>query len=85
MSLSMNEKEQLKKRVSAKRKELEAKIERAQADGSKNANDAVERARQELDELKNTIKTGWDDLTEGVAGQINAWLDRHDQRKDAPN
>lgn len=66
--------DELKHRVEAKKKELQAKLERAQADGIEKSSQAADEARQKLDGLDQTLKDGWDNVSDSVADRLNAWL-----------
>ncbi len=66
--------EELKHRVAARKKELEAKLESAKADAHGKAGDAAEMARAKLDELERTVKDGWDNLGGDAIGRLNEWL-----------
>ena len=66
--------DELKHRVAAKRKELEAQIERAKADGIARSHDTRDQARQKLDELNQALKDGWENLSNATAKRLNDWL-----------
>lgn len=65
---------ELRHRVEAKRKELEASLERAKADAAGKTSETVERIQRELNELNDRLKDGWDNLSEAAADQLNEWL-----------
>jgi phage-related protein len=69
-------KEELKHRIEAKRKELEAKLQSLQADAHGDAAEKKKQIQQRLSELDQTLRQGWDDLSEDVARRLNEWLDK---------
>lgn len=73
MAQSMDTKE-LKHRVRAKQKELEAKLEKMQADAAASGSEAKESVRRRLDELGEMMQEGWDDMREKTAQRLNEWL-----------
>lgn len=70
----MNRTNELRDRVEAKRKEIEAQLHEARADARGSASENVEKLQKKLDELGETIKDGWDSVTDAVAGKLNDWL-----------
>ncbi len=70
----MTQKDELKARVKAKRKELEAHLHELEADGRSAANDGAQRVREKLDELSHLLRDGWDDMSESAAAKLNDWL-----------
>ena len=68
------EKTELKARIEAKRKELEAQIAKLKADSLGGANDALGKLQTKLSSLEENLQTGWDNLTEAAAGKLNRWL-----------
>lgn len=71
-----SEKEELKHRVEAKRKRLEAKLEEVQADAQSEYREQEARIKDRLFELQEILSKGWDDVTEEVSGRLNDWLKR---------
>jgi hypothetical protein len=69
--------DELRHRVKAKRRMLEAKLEEAKADAAGAANDTVRDLRSTLRELDEKIGDGWDSLTEDAAARLNRWLKEH--------
>ena len=65
---------ELRHRVEAKKKELEASLERAKADAQGEVSEAVERIQLKLNELNDYLREGWDNLSEAVADRLNEWL-----------
>ncbi len=70
----MNQKQELKTRVVAKQKELEARIATLQADAGAAAREERAKLERKLREAKEQVKNGWDQMTEDVAAKLNAWL-----------
>ena len=70
----VSQKEELKNRVQAKRKELEAKLEEAKADVREATRENRDKLEKKLKELESTLQNGWDNLTEEVASKLNKWL-----------
>jgi len=68
------EKTELKARIEAKRKELEAQIARLKADSIGGANDSLVKLQKKLSGLEEDLHSGWDNLTEAAAGKLNRWL-----------
>ena len=65
---------ELKARVEAKKKELEAQIAKIKAGSISGANDAMEKLQKKLNNLEGDLQHGWENLSESVAGKINRWL-----------
>ena len=75
MSKEVNE---LKLRVEAKKKDLEAQIAKFKADSLGKSNDTLEALQKKLNSLEGDLKSGWDNVTESVAGKLNRWLSDKD-------
>lgn len=69
-----NQMNELKLRVEAKKKELEAQIARFKADSAGNTNDAVEALQKKLSSLEGDLKNGWENVSESIASKLNSWL-----------
>jgi len=67
-------KAELKQRVEAKKKELEAKLAQVKADVHGAKNDEAERLEKKLKDVTDVLKSDWDKLTETGAARINEWL-----------
>ena len=67
----MSETGELRKRVEAKKKELEAELERFGNEQKDAADERQKKIRAKLDELEGNLKQGWDDVSESVAGKLN--------------
>ncbi len=70
----MNQKQELKARVTAKKKELEARLATLRADAGAAARDERAKIESKLSELKTSMTDGWNDLTEDVSAKLNGWL-----------
>ena len=70
----MSQRAELKDRIDAKRKRLEARISELKADARSTSREEVANLQSKLDELGESLKDGWDDISEAVAGKLNAWL-----------
>ena len=68
--------EELKDRIKAKQRELEARFNELKADSRSEARDERDRVRSRLDELQEAIKDGWDNLSDRVTAKLNTWLDK---------
>lgn len=68
------EKAELKARIEAKKKELEARIAKLKADSVGGANETLSKLQDKLTHLEGDLKHGWDNLTEAAAGKLNRWL-----------
>jgi hypothetical protein len=70
----MSQKEELKNRVEAKKLRLQAKIKELQADASSTSRNEANKLQAKLDGLSESVKDGWDDLTDAISGKLNEWL-----------
>lgn len=70
----MSQQAELKDRIDAKKKRLEAKISELKADARSTSREESKKLQSKLDALGDSLKDGWDDLSETVAGKLNAWL-----------
>ena len=70
----MSEVGELKSRVEAKKKQLEADLAQAKADFHGDANDAEKGIKSKLEELSDYLSDGWDNLSESMAEKLNSWL-----------
>lgn len=69
--------DQLKDRVNARKHELLAKMNELKADSRKDASSARDKLKAKLDELEETVKDGWDNLSDAVTEKLNRWLDNN--------
>jgi len=67
-------KKELKHRVEAKRKDLEANIAKLKADASGSGSDALDASRRKLSDLNDAVKDGWDNMSNAAAEKVNALL-----------
>jgi hypothetical protein len=74
-----SEKGELRDRVDAKRKRLEARLLEARAEGRKRARESVEGLQKKLDELGNLLSGGFESLSEDVSAKLNGWLAEEDE------
>lgn len=68
--------EELKDRVKAKQRELESRFHELKADGRAEAREERDTVKRKLDELQETVKDGWEKLSDKVSAKLNDWLDR---------
>jgi F0F1-type ATP synthase membrane subunit b/b' len=74
----LDKSDELKDRVEAKRHELLSKYNELKADARQDVNEARKRLKARLDELDDTLKTGWTNMSETAKAKLNQWLDRDD-------
>ncbi|HDS00378.1 MAG TPA: hypothetical protein ENO22_02985 [candidate division Zixibacteria bacterium] len=65
---------ELKARVEAKKKELEQNLTQLKAEAHGKKNDEIEKLENQLNELNELIKDGWDNISEAAVEKINSWL-----------
>ncbi|MFG0306321.1 MAG: hypothetical protein ACF8Q5_08925 [Phycisphaerales bacterium JB040] len=70
--------DELKERVEAKKKRVEARIHELKADGSAESREKADAMSAKLDEVKQTVATGYEDMKEGAAAKLNSWLKEED-------
>lgn len=73
-ALKMTEKDELRDRVEAKKNQIQSRISELKADARSEAREESKKLQAKLDELAETLKGGWDGLTDSVAGKLNDWL-----------
>lgn len=66
--------EELKHRVLARKKELEARLEQMKADAQHSRHESAEKIRGKLRELESVVGEGWNDMKEATAERLNRWL-----------
>jgi len=71
--------QELKHRVEARKKELQSKLERMKADAAGSSDDAKKDVERRLAELDQTLRDGFDNLTDQAVAKINALLDGRDE------
>ena len=69
-----NEMNELKLRVEARKKEIEAQIAKFKADSVGNKNDAIDSLQKKLRGLETDLKNGWENVSESIAAKLNRWL-----------
>ncbi len=67
---------ELKDRVEARRLELKAKLLKLKAETHHDAVAARDKIQHALGEVEETIKDGWDKVTDGAKAKLQEWLDR---------
>jgi hypothetical protein len=70
----MSQSDELKDRIEAKKLSLRSKIKELQADGQSTSREEAKKLQAKLDSLSESVKGGWDNLSEEVAGKLNDWL-----------
>lgn len=70
----MSQKQELKDRIEAKKKRLQARLAELKADGREQARKEAEALRGSLEDLEARMKEGAEGLTEAVAKKLNDWL-----------
>jgi ElaB/YqjD/DUF883 family membrane-anchored ribosome-binding protein len=70
----MGQIDELKDRVEAKKLRLQANIKELQADTRSTSREEAQKLQSKLDALTDSVKDGWDNITDAVAGKLNSWL-----------
>ncbi len=73
---ALGQKDELRDRVEAKRKELESKLYEYRANSRQQGRETVNEIESRLDELGNMLHTGWENVSDTVAGKLNVWLEK---------
>lgn len=68
--------EELRGRVEAKQHQLLSRYSELKADVRQESSDVRKRLKSRLDELEDTLKTGWTDMSDATKARLNQWLDR---------
>ena len=71
----MSQASELRARIHAKRKQLEADLARLQAEGHAQSNAARAEIKRKLSDLDEYLHQGWDNVTEQVTAKLNQWLE----------
>ena len=66
--------QELRDRIDAKTKRVEAKIHELKADASANSRKKSEELERKLAEVRADLKGGFGNLKDGTLDKINAWL-----------
>jgi ElaB/YqjD/DUF883 family membrane-anchored ribosome-binding protein len=78
----MGHKDELADRVRARKHELLSKYNELKADSRRDSREAGEKIKAKLDELEDTIKDGWDNMSDAVRAKLNKWLDKSENEND---
>jgi hypothetical protein len=70
--------DELKDRIEARKHELMSKYNELKADSRAEASTRRDSIKARLSELEDTLKDGWDNVSESVAGKLNGWLEKKD-------
>lgn len=70
--------EDLRGRVEAKRDQLMARYHEIKADVRQEAGEAAKRVKARLDELEDTLKAGWTNMSDAAKARLDQWLARDD-------
>lgn len=73
----MNHTSELKDRILARKKVMEAKLLELRANQKGAATDKITNLESELSRLKDMVKDGFENLTEDVAAKLNEWLTKN--------
>ena len=65
---------ELKSRIEARRKQLEADLARAKADAQGRLNDTGEAIEKKLASLTEALAGGWEKLSDATVDRLNEWL-----------
>ncbi len=71
---------ELKDRIHAKRKELEAELHRLKADASEGTRERAEKLEQKIKEVDRAIEDGFENLKSDTIEQLSDWLKDDDRR-----
>lgn len=69
-------KTELKERVEAKRKRVEARLHELKADTAKGSREQAEKLQKELADIKSTISGGYENLKDDSMAKLNTWLSK---------
>lgn len=73
----MTQIQELKSRFEAKKKQLEADLAKARANAQGKSNDAADKIEAKLKELRSSVGSTWENLSEDAARKLNDWLARN--------
>jgi F0F1-type ATP synthase membrane subunit b/b' len=79
LRVMLDKSDELKDRVEARRHQLLSKFNELKADTRKEASEARSKLKARLDEIEDTLKTGWNNISEAAKTKLNQWLDREDR------
>lgn len=77
-AVMLGKSEELKDRVEARRHQLLSKYNELKADTRQEATEARKRLKARLDELEDSLKSGWNNMSDAVKEKLNQWLNRPD-------
>ena len=69
--------DELKDRIQARKHAMQAKLDELKADSRSEARGTRDKLKKSLDELEDSVKDGWDNLSDAVRTKLNSWLDRN--------
>ncbi|HVK76502.1 MAG TPA: hypothetical protein VM734_24420 [Kofleriaceae bacterium] len=72
----LNKDEELKDRIAIRKHELLAKLSELKADGRHGAAEARDKIKHTLAEIEETVKDGWDNLSDAARDKLNKLIDR---------
>jgi hypothetical protein len=79
-NMTVNNNDELKHRILARKLELESRLEGFKADSAGKAADIKKAIQKDLDELESKLAHGWDDLNENVVKSLNEWFKHTEPR-----
>jgi len=65
---------ELKERIEAKRKRIEARVHELKADGDAAAREKAESLESQLDDITETVRDGYENLSDQAMSKLNDWL-----------
>ncbi len=74
----LNKSDELKDRIEARKHALMAKYNELKADTRHEAAAGRDSLKARLSELEETLKDGWDNVSESVRAKLNGWLEKKD-------
>lgn len=72
----INDGEELKERVTAKEREIQAEISRLRPDCSRLAQEKVSELESRLSQIRAIVHNDWEQVTEAGAASLREWLRR---------
>jgi hypothetical protein len=69
--------DELKDRIQARKHSMQAKLAELKADSREEARKTSAKIKKSLDELEDSVKDGWDNISDSVRTKLNSWLDRN--------
>jgi hypothetical protein len=71
----LTQSDQLKDRINARKHELLAKVAAMKADAREDAAASRDAMQAKLADLEESLKDGWENMTDAVKTKLNKWLD----------